>query len=75
MTKAAGPTLRSLCPPTTSTSHQDSPASQAVPDVQLAPEQVRYHFLSRNLVQTWIRTQRGKPSYQLSQLAHRLNVA
>ena len=42
---------------------------------QLAPEQVRYHFLSRNLVQTWIRTQRGKPSYQLSQLAQRLNVA
>jgi hypothetical protein len=41
----------------------------------LAPEQVRYHFLSRNLVQTWIRTQRGKPTHQLTQLAQRLNVA
>jgi hypothetical protein len=42
---------------------------------QLAPEQVRYHFLSRHLVQTWIRSQRGKPSHQLAGLAHRLNVA
>lgn len=42
---------------------------------QLAPEQVRYHFLSRHLVQTWVRTQRGKPSVQLADLAHRLNVA
>jgi transcriptional regulator with XRE-family HTH domain len=42
---------------------------------QLAPEQVRYHFLSRNLVQTWIKTQRGKPSWQLADLAHRLGAA
>jgi transcriptional regulator with XRE-family HTH domain len=42
---------------------------------QTAPEQVRYHYLSRHLVQTWIRTQRGKPSFQLAQLAERLNVA
>lgn len=41
---------------------------------QIAPEQVRYHFLSRHLVQTWIRTQRGKPSYDLANLAERLNV-
>jgi transcriptional regulator with XRE-family HTH domain len=42
---------------------------------QLAPEPVRYHFLSRHLVQTWIRSQRGKPSHQLTGLAERLNVA
>lgn len=42
---------------------------------QAAPEQVRYHFLSRHLVQTWIRTQRGKPTFQLASLAERLNVA
>ena len=42
---------------------------------QLAPEQVRYHFLSRHLVQTWVRTQRGKPGHQLTSLAQRLNVA
>jgi hypothetical protein len=42
---------------------------------QLAPEQVQYHFLSRNLVQNWIRTQRGRPSFRLTDLAHRLGVA
>lgn len=42
---------------------------------QLAPEQVRYHFLSRHLVQTWVRTQKGKPSHQLKGLADRLRVA
>jgi len=41
----------------------------------LAPEQVHYHYLSRHLVQTWIRTQRGKPNFQLTGLAERLNVA
>jgi transcriptional regulator with XRE-family HTH domain len=40
-----------------------------------APEQVRYHFLSRQLVQSWIRTQRGKPSFRLADLAQRLSVA
>jgi hypothetical protein len=41
---------------------------------QLAPEQVRYHFLSRQLVLGWIRQQRGKPSTALVGLARRLNV-
>lgn len=39
-----------------------------------APEQVRYHFLSRHLVQHWMRTEKGKPGYQLAGLAERLNV-
>jgi len=42
---------------------------------QLAPEQVRYHFLSRQLVLTWVRNQRGKPSYHLDALAKRLRIA
>jgi hypothetical protein len=42
---------------------------------RIAPEQVRYHFLSRQLVQTWIRQQRGRPSFQLTDLARRLKVA
>jgi transcriptional regulator with XRE-family HTH domain len=42
---------------------------------QLAPEQVRYHFLSRQLVLTWVRNQRGKPPYQLDALAKRLRIA
>jgi transcriptional regulator with XRE-family HTH domain len=41
---------------------------------RMAPEQVRYHFLSRQLCLGWIRTQRGKPSTQLIELAKRLNV-
>ncbi|WP_229398578.1 helix-turn-helix domain-containing protein [Micromonospora okii] len=41
---------------------------------QMAPEQVRHHFLSRQLVLTWIRRQRGKPSAQLIGLARRLKV-
>jgi transcriptional regulator with XRE-family HTH domain len=40
----------------------------------VAPEQVRYHFLSRHLVQHWMRTEKGKPSYRLAGLAERLNV-
>ncbi|MEU3455736.1 helix-turn-helix transcriptional regulator [Micromonospora sp. NPDC006766] len=41
---------------------------------QMAPEQVRHHFLSRQLVLTWIRRQRGKPSAELVSLARRLKV-
>jgi len=40
-----------------------------------APEQIRYHFISRQLVVRWIRQQRGKPSHQLAALAKRLHVA
>jgi len=39
----------------------------------VAPEQVRYHYLSRQLVLTWIRNLRGQPSYQLAGLAQRLH--
>ncbi|HZO63807.1 MAG TPA: helix-turn-helix transcriptional regulator [Kribbellaceae bacterium] len=42
---------------------------------QVAPEQVRHHALSRQLVQTWMRRGRGKPSYQLAALARRVRVA
>ncbi|RJL22828.1 helix-turn-helix domain-containing protein [Bailinhaonella thermotolerans] len=40
----------------------------------LAPEQVRHHYLSRQLVLTWIRRQRGKPSHRLIDLARRIRV-
>lgn len=42
---------------------------------RVAPEQVRYHFISRQLVLTWIRRTRGKPGYHLQRLAHQLKVA
>jgi len=41
---------------------------------QLAPEQVRYHFLTRQLVLTWMRQQRSKPSFRLTDLATRLGL-
>ena len=57
------------------TNKRDEALTTVLGAEQLAPEQVRYHYLSRHLVQTWIRTQRGKPSHQLTGLAQRLNVA
>jgi transcriptional regulator with XRE-family HTH domain len=53
---------------------QDEALSLILDAEELAPEQVRYHFVSRQLVTTWIRAQRSKPSYQLSELARRLRV-
>jgi transcriptional regulator with XRE-family HTH domain len=42
---------------------------------RLAPEQVRHHYLSRELVLGWIKRERGKPSTQLVGLAQRLKVS
>lgn len=39
-----------------------------------APEQVRHHYLSRQLVLSWVRRERGKPAAQLADLARRLRV-
>ncbi|MFI6386084.1 helix-turn-helix domain-containing protein [Nonomuraea sp. NPDC050540] len=41
---------------------------------KLAPEQVRYHYLGRHLMLSWIRRQKGKPSFQLTDLARRLRI-
>jgi transcriptional regulator with XRE-family HTH domain len=41
---------------------------------QIAPEQVRHHFISRQLVLTWMRQQRRKPSLELAGLAARLRL-
>lgn len=41
---------------------------------QIAPEQVRHHFISRQLVLTWMRHQRRKPSLELAGLAARLRL-
>jgi transcriptional regulator with XRE-family HTH domain len=40
-----------------------------------APEQVRYHFISRQLVLGWMRSGRSKPSHHLTGLAQRIGVA
>ncbi len=41
----------------------------------IAPEQIRHHYLSRQLVLGWIRRQKGKPSHRLADLARRLRVS
>ncbi|MDJ0342625.1 helix-turn-helix transcriptional regulator [Streptomyces sp. H10-C2] len=41
---------------------------------QAAPEQVRHHYLSRELVIGWMRGTRGRPSQPLADLARRLRV-
>jgi transcriptional regulator with XRE-family HTH domain len=42
---------------------------------QLAPEQIRHHAISRQLVLSWLRTARGPRSIALEQLAQRLHLA
>lgn len=39
-----------------------------------APEQLRSHYLARELVLTWVRNQRGRPSRTMADLADRLHV-
>jgi hypothetical protein len=41
---------------------------------QIAPEQVRHHFISRQLVLTWMRQLRRKPDLELAGLAARLRL-
>jgi hypothetical protein len=40
----------------------------------MAPEQVRHHYISRQLVLTWMRQQRRRPSLELAGLAARLRL-
>jgi transcriptional regulator with XRE-family HTH domain len=42
---------------------------------KISPEQVQNHALSRQLVQSWMRRGRGKPSFQLAGLAKRVHVS
>ncbi|MFB9690074.1 helix-turn-helix domain-containing protein [Amycolatopsis plumensis] len=41
---------------------------------RMAPDQVRHHYLSRQLVITWVRNTHGKPGFELHQLARRMHV-
>jgi transcriptional regulator with XRE-family HTH domain len=54
--------------------HRDQALATLLDAERLAPEQVRYHFLSRQLVLGWIRTQKGKPPYALADLAKHLQL-
>lgn len=41
---------------------------------QIAPEQVRHHYMSRELVLGWVRGTRGRPTQPVADLADRLHV-
>ncbi|WP_285742833.1 hypothetical protein [Lentzea sp. NBRC 105346] len=41
---------------------------------QLAPEQVRVHFLTGRLVRSLVRTERGRPSSELAAFATRVRA-
>jgi len=41
---------------------------------RMAPEQVRHHYLSRQLVLAWVRNTRGKPSIDLDRLSRRMKI-
>ena len=41
---------------------------------EIAPEQVRHHYMSRELVLGWVRGTRGRPSRSVAELAERLRV-
>ncbi|MFF7352935.1 helix-turn-helix domain-containing protein [Streptomyces filipinensis] len=52
----------------------DDALSMILEAEQWAPEQVRSHYLARELVLTWVRNQRGRPTRPLAELADRLHV-
>lgn len=52
----------------------DDALSAVLEAEQWAPEQVRSHYLARELVLQWVRSQRGRPSRTLAELADRLHV-
>lgn len=41
---------------------------------QMAPEQVRHHYMSREIVLGWVRGTRGRPTRSVADLAERLRV-
>lgn len=56
------------------TGRRDAAVATVLDAEQLAPEQVRHHYLSRQLVLTWVRNVQGSPPTELDQLARRMRV-
>ncbi|QKV93954.1 helix-turn-helix domain-containing protein [Streptomyces sp. NA02950] len=52
----------------------DDALSMVLEAEQIAPEQVRHHYMSRELVLGWVRGTRGRPSRSVADLAERLRV-
>lgn len=54
---------------------RDQALSTVLDAERLAPEQVRHHFISRQLVLSWMKNPRGTVTTELGALAHRLRLA
>jgi transcriptional regulator with XRE-family HTH domain len=57
-----------------SSGRQDAAVATVLNAERMAPDQVRHHYLSRQLVLNWIRNTQGKPAFELDQLARRMRV-
>lgn len=53
---------------------RDDAIAQVLDAEQIAHEQVRHHYLSRNLVLGWVRNSLGRPPVELDQLARRMKL-
>jgi transcriptional regulator with XRE-family HTH domain len=56
------------------TNRRDEALGAVLSAERVAPEQVRHHYLSRQLVLQWMRNERGKPSPELAGLTSRLRL-
>jgi hypothetical protein len=56
------------------TGRRDAAVATVLDAERLAPEQVRHHYLSRQLVLTWVRNSQGRPSIEVDRLARRMRV-
>src|SRR6266545_1504308 len=54
---------------------RDEALSALLDAERLSPEQVRHHYISRQLVLSWVRQERAKPSFELAGLAERMRIA
>ncbi|MFF9896146.1 helix-turn-helix domain-containing protein [Streptomyces longispororuber] len=58
----------------TARNRTDEALSVVLEAERIAPEQVRHHYMSRELVLGWVRGTRGRPSSSVADLAERLRV-
>ncbi|MFZ3568776.1 helix-turn-helix domain-containing protein [Streptomyces sp. BH097] len=52
----------------------DDALSMVLDAEEMAPEQVRHHYMSREIVLGWVRGTRGRPTRSVAELAERLRV-
>jgi hypothetical protein len=53
---------------------RDDAVSAVLDAEQMAPEQVRHHYLGRQLVLSWVRNAQGLPGLELDRLARRMRI-